>query len=313
MPYLYFVSGLILLFVGGESLVSGAVRFARVLGLSPLVIGLTLVAFGTSVPELVASLEAALRGSPGIAVGNVVGSNITNILLIIGLVAAISPVACVPGLMRRDGVIMVVTAFVCLAALIADALTVWTGALFVAGLVAYVLHAFRAGAHAGAGLTDDVLSLPGGIGATKPLLLAITGLVLVLAGASLLVEGAIEIATELGIRESTIGLTIVALGTSLPELVTSMIAAFKRQAEIAVGNIIGSNIFNVLGILGITSLVSPLPVADEIRAFDGYVMCAVTLLFMAASISGRRISRGEGALFLGLYAAYIAFLSTRPN
>jgi cation:H+ antiporter len=312
LEYLQLVAGLVLLFAGGESLVSGSVRFARATGFPPLLIGLTLVAFGTSVPELATSIDAAMAGSPGIAVGNVVGSNITNILLIIGLVALISPIACAPDTMRRDGSVMLMAALVCVLVLRYGQLTWWIGAAFLAGLLVYIGMAIRYTPHPPEGDTISEQPLPDS--AVKrhvlPLLTALIGLMLVLVGASWLVNSAISIAHALGVNESIVGLTVVAAGTSMPELVTSLVAAIRRQADIAIGNIIGSNIFNVLGILGATAVVEPIPVPEQIRGFDGYFMCAVTLVFIAASITGRRISRGEGAVFLLCYCAYLTLLST---
>ncbi|MCI0518202.1 MAG: calcium/sodium antiporter [Woeseiaceae bacterium] len=306
------VAGLALLFLGAELLVNGSVKFARAIGFPPLLIGLTLVAFGTSIPELATSIDAALAGSPGIAVGNVVGSNITNILLIVGLVALFSPIACAADTVRRDGSVMFLTALVCQMALLYGQLTWWIGLLFLAGLAAYLLIALRytpavpqTGTLHAAALPETAIKRH-----AVPLLIALIGLMLVLVGASWLVGGSILIAHELGVNESIIGLTIVAAGTSMPELVTSLVAAVRRQADIAIGNIIGSNIFNVLGILGTTALVEPIWVPEQIRNFDGYLMCIVTLAFIVASITGRRISRGEGAAFLAVYVAYIALLAT---
>lgn len=301
-----------MLFVGGESLVSGSVKFARSIGFPPLLIGLTLVAFGTSAPELATSIDAAIAGSPGIAVGNVVGSNITNVLLIVGLVALISPIACSAEVVRRDGTVMVLSAAACLLVLRYGELTRGIGLLLVALLAAYIVLAIRYTSRDT--IVDSDPSDPQPRSTLMrhglPLLTATFGLALVLLGASWLVDSSITIAQALGVNESIVGLTIVAAGTSMPELVTSLIAAIRRQADIAIGNIIGSNIFNVLGILGATALVKPIEVPEQIRGFDGYLMLVVTLAFVAASITGRRISRVEGAVFLTLYVGYMVLLST---
>lgn len=301
-----------LLFVGGESLVSGSVRFAKGIGFPPLLIGLTLVAFGTSAPELATSIDAALAGSAGIAVGNVVGSNITNILLIVGLVAVFSPIACAAAVIRRDGSVMLASAVICVIVLQSAALTRWVGVAFVLALVAYIYTAIRAAAREPIAVTTTQTNLPqsGYLRHGKPLLIAAFGLVLVLIGASWLVDSSIVIAKRLGVNESIVGLTIVAAGTSMPELVTSLIAAVKREGDIAIGNIIGSNIFNILGILGVTALVEPIDIPAQIRNVDGFLMCGVTLLFVVASITGRRISRGEGASFLAMYVGYLFLAST---
>lgn len=312
MEYLLLIAGFALLFVGGESLVSGSVRFARGIGFPPLLIGLTLVAFGTSAPELATSIDAALAGSNGIAVGNVVGSNITNVLLIVGLVAVFSPIACAAEVVRRDGTVMLVSAILCVIALQAETLSRWVGIGFILALALYIYAAIRLAVKESAAETAAAGDLPqAGIARhMKPLLVAAFGLTLVLVGASWLVDSSIAIAKRLGVNESIVGLTIVAAGTSMPELVTSLVAAIKREGDIAIGNIIGSNIFNILGILGVTALVEPIVVPSQIRNVDGFLMCAVTLLFVAASITGRRISRGEGALFLALYVGYLALAAT---
>lgn len=312
MEYFLLIAGFVLLFAGGELLVSGSVRFARGIGFPPLLIGLTLVAFGTSAPELATSIDAALAGSPGIAVGNVVGSNITNILLIVGLVAVFSPIACAAEVVRRDGSVMLVSAILCVLALQAGLLSRWIGIGFTLGLAIYIYAAIHMARRSDA--SEAELENPAPHSKfnrhLKPLLVAAFGLALVLVGASWLVDSSIAIAKRLGVNESIVGLTIVAAGTSMPELVTSLIAAIKREADIAIGNIIGSNIFNVLGILGVTALVEPIAVPAQIRNVDGFLMCAVTLLFLAASITGRRISRGEGAVFLAMYVGYLALAAT---
>lgn len=312
MVYLFLIAGFLLLFVGGELLVSGSVRFARGIGFPPLLIGLTLVAFGTSAPELATSIDAALAGSPGIAVGNVVGSNITNVLLIIGLVAVFSPIACAAEVVRRDGSVMLVSSILCVLALQAGTLSRWIGIAFTLALAIYIFAAIRMATITASEETsgDSELTGSGFARHLKPLLVAVFGLALVLVGASWLVDSSISIARHLGVNESIVGLTIVAAGTSMPELVTSLIAAVRRQADIAIGNIIGSNIFNILGILGVTALVEPIDVPAQIRNVDGFLMCAVTLLFVAASITGRRISRGEGAVFVAMYVGYLALAAT---
>lgn len=312
MEYLLLIGGFVLLFIGGESLVSGSVRFARGIGFPPLLIGLTLVAFGTSAPELATSIDAALAGSPGIAVGNVVGSNITNILLIVGLVAVFSPIACAVEVVRRDGSVMLISAILCVLALQAGFLSRWMGIGFTLALALYVYVAIRMARQERKSETevDGSEQKTGSARHLKPLLVAAFGLALVLVGASWLVDSSIAIAKRLGVNESIVGLTIVAAGTSMPELVTSLVAAIKREADIAIGNIIGSNIFNILGILGVTAIVEPIAVPAQIRNVDGFLMCAVTLLFVAASITGRRISRGEGAVFLAMYVGYLGLAAT---
>ncbi|MFW5654289.1 MAG: calcium/sodium antiporter [Roseicyclus sp.] len=321
--WLPLLGGLVLLIAGGELLVRGAVNAATHLGVSPLVIGLTLVGFGTSTPELVTSLQAALSGAPGIAYGNIVGSNIANILLIGGIAALLFPIAVTSASLRRDGAIMlaVAVAFTCLGLFVAPGRI--SGAVFVAALAGYIWLAFRqesAGAAAGHGAvydksaalveTDPLLTLP-----AKPrgplviaILTALGGLVLVIFGGRFLVEGAVAMARGFGISEAVIGLTIVAVGTSMPELVTSVVAGLRRQSDVAFGNIIGSNIYNILGIGGATALAAPGPVPQTILAFDAPVMIGVSVLLLVFAASGRLIARWEGAVLLAGYGLYLFLL-----
>ncbi len=310
---LFVLGGLVLLLGGGEALVRGAVSIARRLGVSPLVIGLTLVGFGTSAPELTTSLQAALGGAPGIAVGNVVGSNIANLLLILGLAALVAPIAVDRRALKRDGSMLVATTLGVGALLIFDLTSRPLGLAMVAFLVAYVVFVYlaerRATADASAALHVEEAAAVAPAGWGLSLVLALGGLVGVVGGASLLVEGAVALATRAGVSETLIGLTLVAVGTSLPELATSAIAARRGQGEVALGNLVGSNIFNLLGILGVTAAVTPLAVPPEIAALDAWVMGAVTALALLLAVTGQRVTRGEGALLLALYAGYVAYLA----
>jgi len=314
------LGGLVLLMAGGELLVRGAVQAAERIGISPLVIGLTLVGFGTSMPELVTSVKAGLAGSPGIAYGNVVGSNIANILLIAGVSALICPVIVARSALRRDAVAMLAVAagFAALAALLPMGRVV--GAGLVALLVAYiwfVIRQERAAADGGA-IHDKGAALaaadPGlapdrpGARLVLPLVIALAGLALVVAGGSLLVGGAVALARGFGVSETVIGLTIVAVGTSAPELVTSVIAALKRQGDVAFGNVVGSNIYNILGIGGTTALIAPSSVPSEIVGFDAPVMVAVSLVLVVFAATGLRIGRREGAALVAGYGAYLWML-----
>lgn len=312
--------GLILLIAGGEFLVRGAVRIAGRLGVSPLVIGLTLVGFGTSTPELVTSVQAALVDAPGIAFGNIVGSNIANILLIVGMSAILYPIAVTSSALHRDGLVMVTVAVVFAALTVVMPMSRPLGAAFVLILVAYVYVAFRQerrlAAHGHGAVFDKSVALqsadPGTAPAPEaggsillPLVIATAGLALVVAGGTLLVDGAVTLAQSFGISETVIGLTIVAVGTSLPELVTSIIAALKRQGDVAFGNIVGSNIYNILGIGGATALIAPGWVPEEIVTFDNLVMIGVSLLLVAFARTGLRIARWEGGALLLGYAGYV--------
>lgn len=320
--WLPLLGGLLLLVLGGEFLVRGAVRVAERFGVSPLVIGLTLVGFGTSAPELVTSVRAALAGAPGIAYGNITGSNIANILLIAGLSALIAPIAVQSAALRRDGgVLLGATAVFALLA-VAVPVTRTAGLAFVLALAAYVWFAIRqertpAAEHgalyekaAALEHVDPAVSpeATARLPVWRPLATALGGLALVIGGGGLLVDGAVELARLMQVSETVIGLTVVAVGTSAPELATSVAAALRRQGEMAFGNIIGSNIYNLLGIGGATALIAPSDVPQRIAAFDNPVMLAVTLVFLALAWTGLRLSRREGAVLLTGYGAYVWWL-----
>jgi cation:H+ antiporter len=309
MTYLTILAGLVLLVVGGELLVRGAVATALRFGVSAMVIGLTLVGFGTSTPELVTSLEAAFLGAPGIAVGNVVGSNTANILLILGLAAAITPIGVDRATLRRDGTVVMLAALACLAAVLSGDVGRVAGAILVTLLAGYVYYTYRHPPPPAARPEDPAL-VPGPAPQrlATGLILFAAGLALTILGADLLVGGAIELARAWQVSDVVIGVTIVAIGTSLPELVTSITAAVRKQPDIALGNIIGSNIFNVLGILGVTALVHPVEVPAAILALDIWAMLGATVLLLVCAATGARLSRGEGGLFLAAYAAYLVVL-----
>ncbi len=278
----------------------------------PLVIGLTLVGFGTSAPELVTSLQAALTDAPGIAIGNVVGSNIANILLILGLAALMQPIAVDPVAFRRDGTVLALATLAAIALALGDAVGRLAGLGLVAALAVYLVVALRAGRASPAAPVYEAeadYAPAAGRPAWQLALLFLAGLAATLLGARALVAGATALARDLGVSEAVIGLTIVAIGTSLPELATSVTAARKGEAEVAFGNVVGSNIFNILGILGVTALVRPLEMPARIAGFDAWVMGAATLALVAAAMTGRRIRRAEAAGFLALYAAYLAALA----
>lgn len=299
--------------IGGEFLVRGAVALARDLGVSPLIIGLTLVGFGTSTPELVTSLQAALAGSPGIAIGNILGSNIGNILLILGLAAVLAPVTVAPEALRRDGLVMLAATLACVGAVLTGAVGRGAGAGLAGALVVYLLAVVlierRRQSAAAAMYVHEAALLPErALGRGRAMLILLVGLAATLIGARFLVSGAIGLAAKLGMSEAVIGLTIVAIGTSMPELVTSVIAARKGQGDVAFGNIVGSNIFNILGILGMTALVHPLTVPPGIAAFDIWIMLAATVAMLVLARTGWRVGRREGAVMVLAYAAWLAVL-----
>ncbi|WP_375263169.1 calcium/sodium antiporter [Palleronia sp.] len=307
MVLLTLALGLILLVAGGEALVRGAVALAERLGVSPLLIGLTVVGFGTSTPELVTSLQAAFQGSPGLAVGNVVGSNIANILLILGITALLSPVVVSRDAFRRDGGALILATIVTTLIVLTGALGRVGGAVLMLGLVAYIVVAYRL-ERAGPAAVAEESSEPA-MPLWRAALYALGGIAITVLGARFLVSSATSLAEAAGVSETLIGLTVVAVGTSLPELVTGVMAAIRRQGDIAFGNVLGSNIYNVLGILGVTALAQPLEVPAEIAGFDIWVMGAATLLLAGVAVTGWRVSRAEGGVLLALYVAYTGWLA----
>ncbi|MEO1091733.1 MAG: calcium/sodium antiporter [Pseudomonadota bacterium] len=316
MMLLALIAGFALLLAGGEFLVRGAVGTAARLGVSPVVAGLVIVGFGTSTPELMTSLTAAFAGSPGIAVGNVVGSNICNILLILGITATLFPVAIDPGPFRRDGSVLFVVTAAAVAVIAFGDLTRALGITFVAALLVYVVYTYlvERARHTEAEAVyegeADLKSTPG-LSLWAALGVAAAGLAGVLIGADLLVDSAIHLARAAGVSETIVGLTVVALGTSLPELATAVVAGLRKQTDVAVGNVIGSNIFNVLFILGTTATIKPIPVPPELIHFDVWVMVAATLTMLLFVRTGWRVSRREGALLLLGYVAYVGFAAMR--
>ncbi|MDP3196472.1 sodium:calcium antiporter [Tabrizicola sp.] len=305
MTYFLFLVGLVILVAGGEFLVRGASSIARAFHLSPLLIGLTIVGFGTSAPELIVSVQAALATppAPGIAIGNVIGSNISNVLLILGVSALIAPLI-IPGRkLWRDLAFMIAATAAIWVMLLDGQVTRLDGAILLVGLVAFLTTAFIAGSgHPPEGDTET-------FGPNwKPWVMTGAGLVGLVIGARFLVDSATTIARDFGISEAVIGLTIVAVGTSLPEMATSVIAAFRKHTEISVGNIIGSNIFNLFGILGITALIAPIPAEARFAAIDMWWVAAssVGLAIVAFVVGG--LPRIAGAGLLAAYGAYLWFI-----
>ncbi|MEM8663996.1 MAG: calcium/sodium antiporter [Pseudomonadota bacterium] len=301
---LQIVGGFIALLIGGELLVRGASAIAVRLGISPLVVGVVIVGFGTSAPELVTCVRAALGGAPGIAIGNIVGSNIANILLILGAAALMRPFLTSREAVIRDGSIVIVTAVAFALAAWTGLITRWMGGVFVVALAAYLIYTIRADRRKGGPVEDvpDAESTP----LKLSILFLIAGIVLVMLGAEYLVHGAVETARLFNVSEEVIGLTLVAVGTSLPELATSIVAALKKHSEIALGNVLGSNVYNTIGIGGITALVAPIPVSESMRFFDIPIMLVISVVLIVVVASGRRVTRFEGAGLLALYIGYIA-------
>ncbi len=311
MVYLQVLAGFVLLLGGAEFLVRGAVAVAAKAGLSAMLIGMTVVAFGTSAPEFVVSLNAALDGVPGIALGNVVGSNIANIWLILGATAIFAPVVVDTRAVIRDAVMLmgstILFAWLCLQGSIEQI----SGGLLVILLLGYFVRSYireRADGSASAHLHEreaeefeDVK-----MGAVAAWASLIGGLAGVAYGADLLVTGGTVLAREAGVPEEVIGLTLIAFGTSLPELAASVMAAWRGHTDVAIGNVIGSNLFNILAVAGGVAAVVPLPVPDQIRDFDLWVMLAATVMVLAYLAMGKRIGKREGVAFFSIYCAYIA-------
>ena len=312
---LFVLIGVLLLTAGGEALIRGSLAAAKRMGVSPLLSGLLIVGFGTSAPELVVSVDAALNQRPDIAIGNVVGSNIGNILLILGMCALITPLAVKPLVLRRDAVTVVAASVLFLILVGGNALARYDAAIFLLALLGYLVWAYRterSGLAPSAQLhtaeAEELTALP----KTALWIVAavVLGLMLLIVGSQVLLKGAVGIAESFGLSEAVIGLTLVAVGTSLPELSISVIAAFRRHADVAIGNILGSNIFNLLGILGISAVLQPLPVHDRILQFDQWVMLGTSLVLLLFLYTGSRLSRLEGGLLLLGYGVYVALSFT---
>lgn len=301
--------GVALLAAGGELLVRGSVRLARSFGVAPLVVGLTVVAFGTSSPELFTNLSAVAAGTPSLAFGNVVGSNIANLALILGIAALVRPLATTSRLVQREVPVMIAVAGVMALMLLDGRVGRVDGVVLVVLLVAYVAVLARGGdAPTAEREFAREYGPAAGRGRWIAAAVAALGLGLLAVGARALVLGATSIARGLGVPEVVVGLTLVALGTSLPELVTSLVAARRGEPDIATGNVVGSNVFNVLGILGVSALVRPIPMPSGGGWRDLAVMAGVSLLVWPFLRTGMRLGRREGAVLVALYAAYVVFL-----
>jgi len=306
---IFLVLGLVALFIGAEGLIRGSSALALKIGITPLVVGLTVVAFGTSTPELVVSLKAALIGNSSISLGNIVGSNIANIALILGISAIIRPLDVHANIIRREIPIMIGISILLVLLLIDGELGLVDGIIFVLGIVIYTIvnitmarkeknaevdKEFKEGLKTGLGVPVSIIMIAGGLG-------------LMILGANLFVNSSIAVAKAIGVSDAIIGLTIVAVGTSLPELITSVVAAYKNESDIAIGNVVGSNIFNILGILGITALIISVS-SSGINYIDFGAMLFAALILLPLSKTGFRITRLEGLFLVLGYAAYIYYL-----
>jgi len=313
---LLLVLGLVILVVSAEFLVKGSARLATAVGISPLVVGLTVVAFGTSAPELAVSVMSAFKGQADLALGNIVGSNIFNILVILGLAAVVTPLVVARQLIRFDVPVMIGISVLVLIFGLDGNVSRWDGLILFGGAIAYTTFLIRQSRReSNAAVQEEYAKEYGAVGKADPqwiknlalILVGIGGLVL---GSKWLVDGAVVIARHFGVSELVIGLTIISAGTSLPEAATSVVAALRGERDIAVGNAVGSNIFNILSVLGLASIVSPngINVAKTALYFDIPVMIAIAIATLPVFFSGYRISRLNGGIFLAFYAAYLAYL-----
>jgi len=322
--YLMLAAGFVLLLIGGDMLVRGAVATAERLGMSSLLIGVVVVGFGTSMPEMVTSVEASLAGSPGIAIGNIVGSNLANILLVLGLSAVAAPIIIPRLAARRDGLILLAATFLWIAIGFFSSLDRSTGIGLLLALTLYIWFAYQQERHSTSLMESELVAGSNGLDPKNlssevaalavrrqfaiPLALTLGGLVVLIVGGKLLIDGARGLALEAGVSETIIGLTVVAIGTSLPEIVTCIIAAVRRHGDVALGNVLGSSVYNLLAIGGVTAIISPTAVPAEIVRFDNLVMLAATLTLLVFLFAGTRIGRLQGSILVASYAGYLVWI-----
>jgi cation:H+ antiporter len=305
-------AGLVLLFIGGESLVRGSVAIAERLGLSRLVIGLVIVGFGTSTPELLVSVDAALSGSPEIALGNVVGSNIANILLVVGVSVLIVPISGWKRTAVREALVAGLVALALFGLVQGQAITRTEGVALLIVLCVYLLASYwlekrETAPNVFMQEAEEFEDIPIRPAWLAPVL-ALAGIALLVFGANLLVGGAVSIARAFGVPDAVIGLSLVAVGTSLPELATAVVAAIRRHSDVVLGNVIGSNIFNVLAILGVTAVIQPIDISERFRTIDTPIMLAASCALIVLLFATRTIGRAWAALMLLMYAGYMVFL-----
>jgi cation:H+ antiporter len=308
--------GLVLLVVGGDWLVRGASGMALLARLTPAVVGLTVVAAGTSMPEMVVSVQSSLAGKPDLSMGNIVGSNIFNVAAILGIAALIRPLSIQGSTVRMEWPVMFLSSFLLLVLARDGVIDRVEAGLFLVGMVTFTAYAVylarRTLTVEKAEFEEEMVTASFGRTGSKAwvfnLLAVLVGVGLLIGGSTALVKGAVDIALHFGVSEAVVGLTVVAAGTSLPELATSVMAGLRGRDDIAVTNVVGSNIFNILGILGVAGTIKPLPVSAEILSRDMYWMLGVALLLFPLMFTGRRINRLEGALLLGTYLTYLVLL-----
>ena len=313
MDYVLAICGLVLLFLGGESLIRGAVGLARKLDVSPLFTGLVVVGFGTSAPEFVVCLEAALRGQYDITIGNIVGSNIANLMLILGVAALIQPILSRASILRRDGLAMLLASAMLVGLAFFGEVSRLLGLGLLAMLVGFITICWiseRAQTNGNGSEIEEEIEEVGTLPTRTWVAVSavLAGIVALVFGSNMLIEGATGIAVAFGISEAVIGVTLVALGTSLPELAAVIVAAIRNHADVALGNVLGSNVFNVFGMLGLTAVIEPLSINRAFLDLDMWVMLGVSALLLVFLTTGNRLNRGESLLLLAGYVAYVVFL-----
>lgn len=303
-------AGLLLLVIAGDALVRGAVSLALKLGIPAFIVSLTVVAFGTSAPELLVAVQSALEGAPGIAFGNVVGSNTANVLLVLGVPAMIAGMDAGASDTKRSFVVMLAVSFLFVGLCFGGVFYIWQGALLLAILTWTLWDAISEGRKQRAckPIEEEIEGADPTLPGYRVALYLLAGLIGLPLGAHFLIEGSVRIAQSWGLSEAVIGLTIVAIGTSLPELATTVAAALKRQADVALGNVIGSNMFNILAIMGIASFFGPLSVPPELLRLDLWVMLIASLALIPFVFFGTRFTRGVGIAFTTLYGLYLAVI-----
>lgn len=308
MDYAFIVIGLLMLVFAGDALVRGAVALSLKLGVSALVVSLTVVAFGTSAPELLVGIEATLDGSSALVYGNVVGSNIANVFLVLGVPALIAPIVMSQTGSRRNFLTMLAVSVLFIAVSGMGGVTVWAGVAFFVLLIAILYNTYQgARSDPDADLPDEVAEAPVDAPMAKILVILFAGIIFLPIGASLLISGAQNVATAWGVPEAVIGLTLVAIGTSLPELATTVMAAIRRQADVALGGVIGSNTFNILAVMGASSFFGPLPTPAGFMELDFWIMLGATLAMAPFIFLRRDMGRFAGVIFLVVYVAYLIF------
>lgn len=310
MMYLKVLLGFVFLLGAADILVRGAVSLANRISIPPLVIGMTIVAFGTSAPELLVSLDAALAGSAAMALGNVIGSNMANMLLIVGAAALLKPIFVKPNALLRDSMVLLVSSLLFAWFCSTGVIGAVEGAVLLFVLAVFLGRSYWRHSHGGdtmaAAQLEEVQEFAGLKSMWMIWMALLAGLAGVMFGADLLVEGGVEIARTRGIAEEVIGLTVLAIGTSLPELAASVVAAFRGHTDVALGNVVGSNLFNILAVIGSVALVTPLAVPRQVLEFDLWLMLGVTVLMLPFLLGGWRLGRGAATMFLGGYVVYIA-------